>query len=297
MNIDAAVPADDHQHELQATYRYLRLAIILLTLLLGLSVGLQIGRDGGSVLPSVSAYYYSPARDVFVASLCAIGTCLIIHRGRSDTEDVLLNASGYLAFFVAFVPTAPVGAQARSEIGAQIEVPVDFVAAVTQNTWAILVVGLVGLILEVTVVPQRERHLGSSGAKGALGVSALAYVGLAGYFIFARESFFHYGHGIAAIILFLGIVGIVGVNGIALVRRRAESGLAAKEQWLNRYTFGFVLMIVTTVLVIGPVRLLVDQWIFILEALLILQFLAFWVTQTVERWHAPVVRQDLLMPG
>ena len=71
-----------HLHELQATYRYLRLAIILLTALLLLSVALQIGADDGEVLASVSAYYYTPARDVFVASLCAIGTCLIIHRGR-----------------------------------------------------------------------------------------------------------------------------------------------------------------------------------------------------------------------
>lgn len=290
-----AQPPRGHQHELQATYRYLRLAIILLTLLLGLSVGLQISADGGAVLLSVSAYYYTPARDVFVASLCAIGTCLIIHRGRSDTEDVLLNASGYLAFFVAFVPTAPVSDPAGG--GVQTQVPPDFVAALTQNTWAILTVGLLGLILEVTLVPQRERQLGSSGAKGALVVTALAYLGLAGYFLIAREAFFDYGHGIAASILFLAIVGIVGVNGMALVRARAENGISRRGQWLNRYTFGFVAMIATAGLVLGPVRLLVDQWIFILEALLIVQFCAFWITQTVERWHAPVVRQDLLVPG
>lgn len=281
-------------HELQSTYRYLRLAIILLTLLLFTSVGLQIVADGWQVLPSVSAYYYTPARGVFVASLCAIGTCMIIHRGRSDLEDVLLNASGYLAFFVAFVPTAREEATAGS---GNAVIPDDFVAAVTNNAAAILLVGLVAFAVHVLVVPQPERNTGSRGGRVALVGSAVAYLGLAGFFLFARQTFLDVGHGVAAIVLFLGIVGVVGVNGVAMARARAAAGTAGRNPMLNRYTYGFLGMLVSAVLIIVVVRPWLEQWIFVLEAALILQFLGFWITQTVERWEVPEQPQDSMVPG
>ena len=53
---------------------------------------------------SISAYYYTAARNVFVATLCCLGIMLIVYKGSNDTEDVLLNLAGTLAFFVAFVP-------------------------------------------------------------------------------------------------------------------------------------------------------------------------------------------------
>lgn len=289
-------PAEVHEyrHELQATYRYLRLAIILLTMLLGVSVAMQIAADDGAVLPSVSAYYYTPARAVFVASLCAIGTCMIVHRGRSDLEDVLLNFSGYLAFFVAFVPTAR--EQATSGDGT-VEIPDDFVAAVTNNTTAILVVGLVAFVVELLVVPQRERSTGSRGGRVALAASAVAYLGLASFFLFARQTFLDVGHGVAAIVLFLGIVGVVGINGVALARARAAQGLQRRGQLLNRYTWGFLGMVVSAIVIIVAVRPFLEQWIFVLEAALIAQFLGFWITQTVERWMVPEPPQDQLVPG
>ncbi|WP_420113991.1 hypothetical protein [Pseudactinotalea sp.] len=283
----------EYRHELLATYRYLRLAIILLTLLLGTAIGLQIIADGGAVLPSVSAYYYSPASGVFVASLCAVGACMVIHRGRSDLEDVLLNFSGYLAFFVAFVPTP------REQVDGQgtAVVPADFTDAVINNTWAILIVGAVAFVVEMAVLPQRERSTHSRGGKAALVFSALAYLGLLLFFLLAREQFLDWGHGLAAIVLFLGIVGVVGVNGIAMARARQEAGYSSKARWLNRYTYGFLGMIVSAVLIVVAVRPFVEQWIFVLEAALIAQFLGFWITQTVERWTAPERRQDALVPG
>jgi hypothetical protein len=289
-----AVEVDDYRNELQATYRYLRLAIILLTVLLTTAVIGQVIADGGDLLPSVSAYYYTPARGVFVASLCAIGTCMIVHRGRSDVEDVMLNFSGYMAFFVAFVPTP------RTEVAADGDaaiVPTDLVEAVTNNTWAILAVGVVAFVIEVVVVPQRERATRSRGGRAALTVSVLAYLGLVSFFLLARQAFLDLGHGAAAIILFLGIVGVVGVNGVALIRARREAGMDRRGQLLNRYTFGFALMLVSTAVVLLLVRPFVEQWIFVLEALLIAQFLGFWITQTVERWQVPEPRQDFLVPG
>ena len=125
----------------------------------------------------------------------------------------------------------------------------------------------------------------------------LAYLGLAGVFIFARDAFLSHGHGAAAIILFICVVALVGINATALSRARAANGIGRRRRWANWYSFGFVLMIVTVGMVLGPVRVMVPQWVFVLEAALILQFMAFWVTQTVERWHAPTRRADSLVPG
>ena len=291
---DRPAEVEEYRNELQATYRYLRLGIILLTLTLGFSVGMQIAADGGSVLPSVSAYYYTPARAVFVASLVAVGTCMVIHRGRSDTEDVLLNLAGYLAFFVAFVPTARVEA---TEGEAAAAIPPDFVAAVTNNTWAIFVVGLGAFAVELLVVPQRERNIDSRSSRVAFAVTVLAYLGLLAFFLLARQTFLEWGHGVAAIGLFICIVCVVGINGVALVRARRAAGATGAAPWLNRYTYGFLGMVLSAALVIGVVRPLLEQWIFVLEAALILQVLGFWITQTVERWTVPEPPQDHLVPG
>jgi hypothetical protein len=55
---------------------------------------------------SISAYYYTAARNVFVAALCCLGILMIVYKGSTDSEDVLLNLAGTLAFFVAFVPSS-----------------------------------------------------------------------------------------------------------------------------------------------------------------------------------------------
>lgn len=54
---------------------------------------------------SISGYYYTPSRNVFVGALVVIGVSLIAIKGSTDREDVLLNLAGVLAPIVAFVPT------------------------------------------------------------------------------------------------------------------------------------------------------------------------------------------------
>ena len=62
--------------------------------------------DHESLQGSMSAYYYSPTmRDVFVASLGAIGLFLILYKGFSSREDRALDIAGVGALIVAFFPT------------------------------------------------------------------------------------------------------------------------------------------------------------------------------------------------
>ena len=63
---------------------------------------------GEGLRSSLSSYYYTGMRDVFVGSLCAIGVFLFCYRyQRSD--DLLANAAGVAAIGVALFPTRPEG--------------------------------------------------------------------------------------------------------------------------------------------------------------------------------------------
>lgn len=57
---------------------------------------------------SVSAYYYTPVRAVFVGTLMAVALALIVYKGRDAWEDTFLNAAGMLVPVVAIAPTTNV---------------------------------------------------------------------------------------------------------------------------------------------------------------------------------------------
>ena len=63
----------------------------------------------GDVLASISGYYYSHFRNVFVGSMCAIGVFLISYRGTTFWEDILSTVAGLAAIGVGLAPTTPDG--------------------------------------------------------------------------------------------------------------------------------------------------------------------------------------------
>jgi hypothetical protein len=89
---------------IQATYRYLRIATVLLLVALAAAVFYQSSQQG-SFLASVSAYYYTPAQAVFVGALIGLGASMIALQGLTDAEDQFLNLGGIFAIVVAIVPT------------------------------------------------------------------------------------------------------------------------------------------------------------------------------------------------
>ena len=103
---DRPQPVDRRSLAVPRTYRYLRVSTVVVTGLLMVAVLRQIVAAGGCVQTSISAYYFSAAHSAFVAALCVIGASLIVYKGSTDTEDVVLNFAGFLALVVAFVPTA-----------------------------------------------------------------------------------------------------------------------------------------------------------------------------------------------
>jgi protein-S-isoprenylcysteine O-methyltransferase Ste14 len=63
--------------------------------------------DGGGLLSSISGYYYTDLRDVFVGSMCAVGIFLLSYRGYDRIDEIASNLAAVAAFGVAFFPTTP----------------------------------------------------------------------------------------------------------------------------------------------------------------------------------------------
>jgi hypothetical protein len=110
MNDTTAAPPDPLQRHMAGTYFALRVGIA--TIGAALPIVLWLGGllgEGESLLGSMSAYYYSGMRDVFVGALIAIGVFLYLYKGFSPAENVALNVAGIMAVGVALFPTADTG--------------------------------------------------------------------------------------------------------------------------------------------------------------------------------------------
>ncbi|MDN5765568.1 MAG: hypothetical protein L0H96_06865 [Humibacillus sp.] len=265
------------------TYRYLRLAMPALVLLLFAALTIEWFAGGRRcVQESISSYYYTPAQGVFVGALVAIGACLVVIKGNTQTEDVLLNVAGMLAPVVAFVPTVHVG-ECRS-----VAVPVyDTSASIMNNIGALLVMGVAGVVV-TGFVARGERVAGRPAGRSRMGLPAAVMTILvvaAGYF-WARPTFFVKGHYVAALVMFACIVTVVLMNAEGLGAARGAAGATRVEAYLNRYALIAVLMVGSLVVMVG--WRWATGWQHALlwaEGVLIVLFAVFWCVQTHELWN------------
>lgn len=91
-----------------ATYLTLRrgIAIIALVFPFVLWIGAYFW-NGTGLQSSISAYYHTDMRNVFVGVLCAIGSFLYLYKGLTSKENIALNVAGLCAAGAAFFPTDP----------------------------------------------------------------------------------------------------------------------------------------------------------------------------------------------
>lgn len=95
-------------------WTYLSLRVGIAAIGIALPVALWLGAsflEGTSLQSSLSAYYYTGMRDVFVGALFAIGVALYVYRGFSPVENAVLSLAGVLAVCVALFPTQQGGAE------------------------------------------------------------------------------------------------------------------------------------------------------------------------------------------
>ena len=258
------------------TYRYLRGGMPVMLVMLASALVIERAR-ATCWQTSISAYYFTAVHAVFIGSICAIGTLLIVYKGSNDTEDVLLNLAGMLAFVVAFVPTTrPVLLCGASAL------PVNAVSqqAVVANVWALVI----ALAVSRAASWWMYRRTGTGRGRSALGTAAVwvqravLAVGLV-TLIAAQHWFVGNAHGIAAATMFGAFIVTVVINAV-LVR----------TCYRVVYQVISVLMVLTLVAAV-VVHFVLDDFnhvVLVVEILLIAEFGAYWVVQTVELWNSPV---------
>ena len=264
------------------TYRYLRIAMPLLLFMLLTSVVIQIYSSNPDCWQlSVSAYYYTAARAVFVGSLIAVGVCLIVYRGNTDVEDVALNIAGFLAIVVALVPTVVDETCTASNVPS----PTELTRAVNNNVTALIVTGGVVMVL----LWWFRSRVAASSRVGTLAlwpllVSTIGLIAFAVVFAVWPSWVQAHGHSIAAIALFVMIIIVVLINAVGLARTSQDN--PPRKAYVNRYLWIAIAMLVSFVVIVGAhlVSSSFTLWFFWLEAVLLVEFAVFWVVQTVELW-------------
>jgi hypothetical protein len=102
------------EKENKYTYRRIRkvigiLGVLLPMVLVLLSVFWPTCHGDENLKQSISAYYYSPFRDIFCGALYAIGLFMVCYKGHGKivwwkNDNFLTNFAGVMAFGVAFFP-------------------------------------------------------------------------------------------------------------------------------------------------------------------------------------------------
>jgi hypothetical protein len=275
-----ATPKSDAEQGLDLiyTYRYLRAGMVALLGMLVFTVAYQVVVASGCVLGSISAYYFTPARAIFIGALCGLGALLVVHKARSHEEDVLLDFSGVMAIVVALVPTVPdQGCTGSASLPAA-----DVAAAVRNNIWTLVVV-LAAAMIARALISKRTGQMGSSRTGGTL-VSWICGIILAAelvFFLVKRDSFIALSHGIAAVTMVAGIIAVMVFN--ALNQPDDERS----QRFRNTY---YAIAVALGISLAAAVALHLwlpgfRHFILVAELVVIALFIAFWIVQTIELWR------------
>jgi hypothetical protein len=275
-------PSYTEQDHAAMTWRYLRVAMVLLAAGLFVAIAIEWSRaDPDCFLTSISGYYWTPVHGYFIGALVSIGVCLFCLKGNTPAEDILLNLAGMLAPVVAFVPT--VDDDACRSVPRVIE---HNEAGIVNNVEALFWVGGFGLV--VLLVLAAFRRPTKSEVVGFF--VALALVGF-GFYVFRSDqgAFLEHGHNWAAIPMFFFIFLAVVTNAWRVRRTAVARGFG------YGYAAIAALMFVSAVVLwfaAGSHRVI---WI---EFTQIVLFAVFWTVQTWELWEPglrPTARTELVV--
>lgn len=275
------------------TYRYVRVSIVGVVILLFLALGLQVVADGGQLLASISAYFYTPVRSVFVGSLVAAAFLLVAVRGRPGVEDALLNLGGMLLPVVAFVPT-PVSQGCPPQ---QLCVPPEFVPGVEVSLSALLLLGAPGLAFALwTLLARRgSDRAAPSGFAGAM----VFWIGFAVWFgptsdWGPRASLLDYGHYVAAVGVFTMMVAVALLNARRTDRDASVGGRTMPYSRIYvAVALGMAVVLIGAGLAWALGGLPQGSLLFWVEAALLTLFCVFWAVQTAEFWSVGLPEEAL----
>ena len=286
------------------TYRYVRLGMIGAVGFLVAAILIERSKVDGCWQTSISAYYYTPARAVFVGVLLAIGLSLIVLKGSTPEEDLCLNTAGMLAPLVALVPTSDAGNCYSIPPESLPTIPnpngddplqVWVIRNIENNIEAILWAGLAALVAAVVIAgiaflvgkrrggsdEPRLADLVNEKNRGTFLtlVGAAVMLGLVAWA--AQASWFDTrSHGFAAMAMFAMLALAAALNSWQCRR-------------LQRAKYRVIYFVIAVAMAGVACLMFIDAddwrhkvlWVEILE---IIAFTAFWITQTRELWHNTV---------
>lgn len=284
------------ESDARLTYRHLRIGMILAVVLLATSILIQHGEEARRCWQtSISAYYYTPVRAIFVGGMIAVGFALIVIQGRSTVEDIFLNVAGMFAPVVAIVPTAegdtclrfgekktPAQASAAEEVLDSVKGNID------NNMESLLVIGFLGLVVALVLAILVNRSMKEPVRRLRRGtrISLAITLGLllVGWWALERwDSFYTRAHGFAAVAMFVALIGAVACKALEKL-----GGLRNAYFWI--YASVAVLMAVGGAIYV--LKLGGAHTVFVLEAWEIALFAAFWIVQTRENWDEVASPRD-----
>lgn len=274
------------------TYRNLRLGIAGTVVLLGVAVGVASAEVG--VLPSISAYFYTSARGVFVGALLAAAIGILALSGRG-IERVLLDAAGAVAPLIALVPTpiraGTVPGYENACTSSSTCTPASLLPAIDTGVVSYLIVGSLAVVVSVGISLVRRRaedmRLRAVLPSLTIAVVVLASVGLG--WRFARSVFLEQAHFIAAV-TFLGLIAAVAAAKV--VEGRSPSlprpiGWRRASYLIIAVAMGLDLVGIVVVVASGANIDAVPPPVFIGESIALALFAIFWVLQTIQKWDEP----------
>ena len=283
------------------TYDYLRLGVLALVTLLAVSVGYEFVAND-THLGSISAYYFTPARSMFVGALIGVGVALVAIKGRDRLlEDVMLNVAGMLAPVVALIPAAVAEGTIVNDQPVDCPtpktscVPSTFEPGITNGAWTLGIVGAIVLAAVIALtVADRRVGWGTTNQKQAtvgLAIAVLVYVGFLALDVLWHDTYVQWGHYVAAVPLFLALAYVAVSNALQPKGDARPATMRGHEvDW--RYALIAVAMIAA--LVVAAVYFLAtlgdpagrwEYWVFAIELALLVPFAAFWMLQTEQWWH------------
>jgi hypothetical protein len=306
-------PASDVDEFALRTYRYVRVLIVVLSV--GLLAAVLLERvTADCLLGSISAYYYTPARGLFTGGLIGIGVCLIAIRGENDLQDGLLNVAGLFGPMVALVPmhlkvgTADhpsrealciINAHRVTDLrpGDIREAAFGLVTAgrvdsIRNNTWALLIVIGLGLLLLGWLIWWGRRHPRAGAPKPKWwpwAVSMLVAAGVWAVYRFAHGFYIERVHFTTAILMFAAVSVFAVVDGIRTMRLQH-----AKKRGIAYVVLGVILLGGCGAIMLFGRSANWDYTTFTVEVWGIGVFLVFWVVQTIDLWNHTSRRTAIL---
>lgn len=268
---------------LERTYRYLRIGVAGTVVAILLAVAQAATTYGW--LTSISDYFYTPARDVFVGALVAASLALFALSGRG-VERALFDAAALFAPLIALVPTtlAPGSVPGVLVVCPDVErcFPAQYEADAANGVFVYLVLG--GLVLLVALLLAALSQVSLRGVWPSLLIGVVVLAAVALTWSFAHDAFLRYAHFVATV-AFFGLFAAAALRN-AFPRKGPMPAPVFRALYIA-IAVGLVVLLVAYAVLLSQPGAAGIPIILITEAAALALFFAFWVVQSVEKWGEP----------